>query len=136
MSFVSWRVNEVEIKNYPPPNDVEISALVKGYFTGDAPSWRLDAFDIKRELEFKLLYGSQVPILGFTARPTLKIKKVIYNMPATIIIWADGTKTVVKCQSGDEYDCEKGFVMAYLKKLLGNDNTFNKEINKWVWGEE
>ena len=30
------------------------------------------------------------------------------------------------------YDKEKGFVMAYLKKLLGNDNTFNKEIAKWV----
>lgn len=64
-----------------------------------------------------------------------KIKRVIFNKPATIIMWTDGTKTVVKCQDGDDYDMEKGFVMAYLKKLLGNDNTFNKEINKWVYGE-
>ena len=60
------------------------------------------------------------------------IKKVIFNDPATIIKWRDGTKTVVKCQNGEPFDPEKGFVMAYLKKLLGNDNTFNKEIAKWV----
>ena len=65
-------------------------------------------------------------------KPNPKVKKVIYNDPATIIFWTDGTKTVVKCQEGDTYSEEKGFVMAYLKKMLGNDNTFNKEINKWV----
>lgn len=47
-------------------------------------------------------------------------------------LWDDGSKTVVKAQNGEPYDCEKGFVMAYLKKLLDNDNTFNKEIHKWV----
>ena len=65
-----------------------------------------------------------------------KVKKVIYNDPATIIFWTDGTKTVVKCQEGDIYSKEIGFKTAYLKKMLGNDNTFNKEINKWVWGEK
>ena len=65
-------------------------------------------------------------------KPT--INQVIFNNPATIILWTDNTKTIVKCQEGDDYDMEKGFVMAYLKKLLGNDNTFNKEINKWVYG--
>lgn len=60
------------------------------------------------------------------------IKDVIFNPPATIILWNDGTKSVVKCQNGEPYDAEKGFALAYLKKLLGNDNTFNKEINKWV----
>lgn len=64
-----------------------------------------------------------------------KVERVIFNHPATIIFWKDGSKTVVKCQQGDTYDKEKGFVMAYLKKLLGNKNEFNKEINKWVYGE-
>lgn len=62
----------------------------------------------------------------------IEIKNVIFNPPATIILWNDGTKSVVKCQNGEPYDAEKGFALAYLKKLLGNDNTFNKEINKWV----
>lgn len=62
----------------------------------------------------------------------LTINKVIFNDPATIIMWNDGTKSVVKCQNGEVFDAEKGFALAYLKKLLGNDNTFNKEINNWV----
>ena len=66
-------------------------------------------------------------------KPTPKVKRVIFNNPATIIFWTDNTKTVVQCQPCDTYDKETGFVMAYLKKLLGNDNTFNKEINKWVY---
>jgi hypothetical protein len=61
-----------------------------------------------------------------------EIKQVIFNAPATIIVWSDGVKTVVKCQPGDTYNPETGFALAYLKRLLGNDNTFNKEINKWV----
>lgn len=65
-------------------------------------------------------------------KPKSNIERVIFNDPATIIYWKDGTKTVVKCQEGDTYSKETGFVMCYLKKLLGNDNTFNKEITKWV----
>ena len=70
----------------------------------------------------------------FCRYPT--VKRVIFNPPATIVFWTDNTKSVVKCQPGDIFDPEKGFVLAYLKKLLGNDNTFNKEINKWVKYEE
>ena len=71
------------------------------------------------------------PCYGITTiKP--KIKRVIFNDPATIILWNDGTKSVVKCQNGEPFDAEKGFALAYLKKLLGNDNTFNKEINRWV----
>lgn len=47
------------------------------------------------------------------------IKKVIFNGPATIVIWKDGTKTVVKCMDGDDYDREKGFMMAIIEYLLG-----------------
>lgn len=46
-----------------------------------------------------------------------KIKKVIFNDPATIIFWSDGTKTVVKCSEGDEFDKEKGILYASLKKF-------------------
>lgn len=46
------------------------------------------------------------------------IKRVIYNDPATIILWADGTKTVVKVHD-EPFDKEKGFAMAVFKKSLG-----------------
>lgn len=50
----------------------------------------------------------------------LAIKKVIFNDPATIILWKDGSKTVVKCGDHEKYDPEKGFAMALAKRYLGN----------------
>lgn len=41
-----------------------------------------------------------------------RIKDVIFNRPATIVFWADNTKTVVKCSKNDVYDPEKGLAMA------------------------
>lgn len=63
------------------------------------------------------------------------IKKVIFNYPATIIIWNDNSKTVVKLMEGDTWDPEKGFAMAYLKKILGTQR-LRKEIKTWVKPQE
>ena len=59
-----------------------------------------------------------------------EVKKVIFNDPATIVYWKDGTKTVVKCQKGDVFDSEKGFAMAFLKKCWGNKGNFNDKLIK------
>lgn len=61
-----------------------------------------------------------------------KIKNVIFNEPATIVFWADNTKTVVKCQEGDEFDPEKGLTMAITKKIFGNKGNYCNEIKKWT----
>lgn len=60
-----------------------------------------------------------------------KIKKVIFNDPATIVFWADKTKTVVKAYE-DKFDPEKGLTMAITKKALGNQGNYYNEIRKWV----
>ncbi len=56
------------------------------------------------------------------------IERLIFNNPATIIYWDDGTKTVVKYQPGDTFNVETGMAMAMLKRFMGNDNTFNRVI--------
>lgn len=61
-----------------------------------------------------------------------EIEKVVFNDPATIVIWKDKTKTVVKCQEGDEFDPEKGLAMAITKKALGNKSNFNNTIKRWT----
>ena len=61
-----------------------------------------------------------------------EIKDVIFNEPATIIIWKDGTKTVVKCQEGEGYDSEKGMAMAISKKALGNKGNYCEVFKKWL----
>lgn len=60
-----------------------------------------------------------------------EVKKVIWNDKACIVIWKDDTKTVVKCQEGDNWNNEVGLMAAFSKKLFGNDNTFNKVINRY-----
>ena len=60
------------------------------------------------------------------------IKNVIFNDPATIVFWSDGTKTVVKCQEGDVFDPEKGLAMAISKKAMGNKRDYYLTFKKWL----
>lgn len=52
-----------------------------------------------------------------------EIKQTIYNNPATIIEWTDGTKTVVKTSENDDYDPVYGFLMSYFQKHCGLTKT-------------
>lgn len=65
-----------------------------------------------------------------------QIKNVIFNNPATIVFWGDGSKTVVKC-TDDAFDPEKGLAMAIAKHFLGTNkskgnyyNVFEKYVSK------
>ena len=60
------------------------------------------------------------------------ISRVIFNDPATIILWSDGTKTIAKTHGDDAFDPEKGFAVACAKKLLGNGDSFRMEFAKWA----
>lgn len=120
MKGITWTSTSISSERRYGEEYVTLRA--DGVITGQIPYMHLGY--LRGDIEC-LLNGADT-----TSKP--RIQKVIFNNPATIILWTDGTKTVVKCQPGDIYDKEKGFAMAYLKKLLGNDNTFNKEINKWV----
>lgn len=71
-------------------------------------------------------------VFGMTTQWRFKIKDVIYNKPATIIRWTDGTKTVVKCADDEPYDKEKGFAMAFMKKVLGNEGRYYETVKKFV----
>lgn len=60
-----------------------------------------------------------------------EIDKVIFNDPATIVIWKDKTKTVVKCHN-EPYDLEKGLAMCIAKKVLGEK--FHSTFREWCGG--
>lgn len=64
-----------------------------------------------------------------------EIKKVIFNNPATIVLWEDGTKTVVKAQNGETFDEEKGLALAISKKVLGNKGNFNNIFKRYIGGK-
>lgn len=66
----------------------------------------------------------------------MKIKKVYFNNPVTVVIWADGTKTIVRCQEGDVYSKETGLALCIAKKALGNKSNFNDVFHEWIPEEE
>ena len=66
----------------------------------------------------------------------VSIRKVIFSNPATIVLWSDCTKTVVKCGPDDIFDKEKGLAMAIVKKMAGNDSRFHKVFKKWCKPDE
>lgn len=59
------------------------------------------------------------------------IKNVIFNDPATIVFWGDGTKTVVKALD-EPYDPEKGLSMAISKHFFGNKWDYYNQFLHWL----
>src|SRR5574344_266022 len=63
------------------------------------------------------------------------IKDVIFNDPATIVFWTDGTKTVVKAEN-EPFDKEKGLAMAICKRTCGNSGKYFNVFKKYCHAEE
>ena len=61
---------------------------------------------------------------------SLNISKIIFNPPATIVFWEDGTKTVAKCSAEDEFSEYYGFLAALGKKVYESNSQIKKLIDK------
>ena len=61
----------------------------------------------------------------------LYAKEVIFNDPATIVMWSDGSKTVVKAEN-ERFDPEKGLAMAISKRMLGNKHNYYDFFKKHI----
>lgn len=66
--------------------------------------------------------------VGFLA---FGIKKVIYNPPATIVIWEDDSKTVVKCHVKDTYSPFVGLMACIVKKLYGDEEDWYQQLSEF-----
>lgn len=75
----------------------------------------------------ELFHGVTIPNTICARKTTqfdeLDIDKVIYNGPATIIKWLDGSETIVRKTEDDPMDFEKAFLMAYFQKKSGFSKT-------------
>ena len=84
-----------------------------------------DVFDTLTEEQKAVVYA-------FMSEPNLvEIKNVVFNPPATIVFWADNSKTVVKAEN-ETFDPEKGLAMAIAKKALGNKGNYYETFKKWL----
>lgn len=84
---------------------------------------------------FKTFYKNFFEGLGLSTPPShhqVKIVKVIFNNPVTVVLWSDRKKTIVRCADGEAFDEEKGLAMAISKRLLGNNGNYYNEFKKWL----
>lgn len=62
----------------------------------------------------------------------LDVDRIIYNDPATIVFWGDGSKTVVKCSPGEKFSKYHGFCAALTKHVYECNNQINKLVNSGI----
>lgn len=92
------------------------------------------AMDINKEMKMLAKAGLN-KIFGTNnaeRKTDMTIKKVYFNDPVTVVLWEDGTKTIVRAGENEIYDPEKGLAMAIAKKALGNQGNYYNVFKKWL----
>ena len=139
------------VRDFVNRHDLVMSMETTGLATGKDPVSNLTISNEIKDRRY-IVYWSEVKSLTEAATPIFAdvlvyfgiqksdtdttsifdISNVIFNGPATIVLWKDGTKTVVKCQDGDCYSEETGLALCFMKKALGNKPNFNDVFRKWI----
>lgn len=91
-------------------------------------------FNVKEEKYLRNDISSILRLYSTRIESMTGIKKVIFNGPATIVIWMNGEKTVVKCAEGDINSKFSGLAIAICKHMYGVD--FKKIFNHFVPKED
>ena len=58
------------------------------------------------------------------------VKKIIHSGRCTIVIWNDGSKTIVKQSKDDDWDEYAAFCAAFCKKIFGSTSAVKRVIDK------
>lgn len=75
--------------------------------------------------------SNHIPVAG---RPYPE--RIIYNGPATIVFWDDGTKTVVKRAKKDKDNKYNAFCAALAIKLYGSNSAVSRYVNSGITEKE
>lgn len=72
------------------------------------------------------MYGVQLAMLP------PKPKHVYYDETAgvTVVIWMDGTKTIVRAAEGDPHNAYLGYCAALAKKIHGTNSALKHDLEK------
>ena len=125
----AWEINPL----YKPTPD--IASHCPQFTLSTSVNTKPDLETEKAREAFWKIFGSHLFASGKCKTNTLpEIKKVIFNDPATIVLWDDGTKTVVKCSLGDTYSEWSGLAFCICKKLMGDE--FHKTFKYWCKEDE
>ena len=119
----------------------------RNYVTGTSHSYTVNPYpydfhckdELKKNCKYhmegdtRVEFGGKIALRLFETIINLTPKKVHFNPPVTVVIWEDGTKTIVRVAKDhdDEYDAEQGLAMAYMKKIFGSRSAFQKTVKKF-----
>lgn len=117
--------------------DISIEASTPTYWSPKTKEIALAANDLLtpfmiHDIDYSMMYKPKTP----KQKALERIKNVIFNDPVTVVIWNDGTKTIVRCGEGETYDPEKGLAMAISKYFFDNKGYFNEVFKKWLPNNE
>lgn len=151
-SFITWWANNSTHKYYWPKWKMTIN-ISRGYHIdwvriGGLMKKEYDINSMKKPNGITAVYynydkdfdmslamrGMRGDLIYMRPTSSVHIKDVIFNDPATIVFWSDGTKTVCTCSEQDIYDPEKGLALCVMKKMLYNNkgHIFNNAREKWL----
>ena len=127
-----YGTKNMDVASMYPKHDLPINNEILEYFKNDVEETMSIGELYRLERDAKKIGCRVVAESWFRSVNMPGIEKVIFNDPATIVIWDDGTKTIVKTQGDDIFDPEKGLAMAVSKKALGNKGNYFEEFKKWL----
>ena len=123
-----FKDNELATVELEPPKHTLVGDVTTGYAYIDTD------MSILANMQKQVNYYKKKAlndIYGKSKSSNWGINRVIFNDPATIVIWNDGSKTVVKA-SNEPFDPEKGLAMAIAKKALGNKGNYYEIFKKYI----
>lgn len=82
--------------------------------------------EMLKEMLKKAVFAKMMLKLDYAA--SVIPERIIKSGPATIVFWADGTKTVVKCAKGTEPDDYAAFCAALAKKVYGSNSALKRAM--------
>lgn len=119
---------------------MEIYSIIEGYIEC-CKAKSLENRSIRTMLNSVYGYNGGFLHKQFASRDDIRnsIKKVIFSGPATIVLWNDGTKTMVKLCT-DEINLQdamyeelrwSGLALCISKKVMGNAGNYKKIFKQW-----
>lgn len=128
---------KVKTEHFKLPDDIKLEDVCIDDFTHKWMKKTTDEFARKINADWYDAMAYAAHDIHLTKKAckdkTHGIKRVIFSDVYTIVIWNDGTKTMVKCD--ENYDKEKGLAMAIAKKFLGtnkNKSDYFDVFKKWI----
>lgn len=90
--------------------------------------WVVDKNTIYRTYPLPSVEDLLKQIVDDVFRKIVPPKRILRSGPATIVFWADGTKTVVKCAADENDNAYAAFTAALAIKIFGSNSAVKKLV--------